>query len=294
MDAIDTLIKSQALPAAYRTTVDTIHRPVADEIARRRRALGRTLVAGLCGSQGSGKSTMAAFLKVLLEGQGLTAAVLSLDDLYLTLPERERLAAEVHPLLRTRGVPGTHDTALGMSLLDRLGHGSGQVPLPRFDKAEDTRAAAQTWPHVKAPVDVVLFEGWCVGAVAQPDEELARPVNALERNEDADGTWRRYVNMRLKTDYAALFGRIDILALLEAPGFEVVFGWRSLQERKLADTLARKGITGRKVMGPDEIARFLMFYQRLTEFILREMPARAGILMPMDADHHIREVTFRA
>jgi D-glycerate 3-kinase len=237
---------------------------------------------------------MAAFLKVLLEAQGLTAAVLSLDDLYLTLPERERLAAEVHPLLRTRGVPGTHDTALGMRLLDALRGEPGEIAIPRFDKGEDTRAPAGTWPRVIAPLDVILFEGWCMGARAQSDEALAEPVNALERNEDAGGAWRRYVNTRLKGDYAALFGRIDILALLQAPSFEVVFGWRSLQEKKLADALARQGITGRKVMGPDEIARFLMFYQRLTEYILREMPARAGILMPMDAHHHILEVTFRA
>lgn len=293
MDALDELIRSHALPAAYRAAVDAIHRPAADRIARRRGELGRPIVAGLCGSQGSGKSTMAAFLKVLLEAQGLTAAVLSLDDLYLTLPERERLAALVHPLLRTRGVPGTHDTALGLNLLDILRGGAADVPLPRFDKAEDTRADASTWPRVAAPVDVILFEGWCVGAVAQADEALADPVNALERDEDPEGTWRRYVNERLKTDYAALFGRIDILSMLQAPGFEVVYGWRSLQEKKLADALARQGTTGRKVMGPEEIARFLMFYQRLTEHILREMPARADILMPLDRNHRILDIEFR-
>lgn len=293
MDVLDKLIQSHALPAAYRAEVDAIHRPVADFMARRRNELGRPVVAGLCGSQGSGKSTMVDFLKVLLQARGLTVAVLSLDDLYLTLAERKRLAAEVHPLLRTRGVPGTHDTALGMALLDALRQGPAEVSLPRFDKAEDDRAAPSTWPRVAAPVDIVLFEGWCVGAVAQPDEALAEPVNALERDEDPDGTWRRYVNERLKTDYAALFGRMDILALLQAPGFDVVYGWRSLQEKKLADAVAKQGKAGRKVMSPDEIARFLMFYQRLTEYILREMPARADILMPMDKNHLILKVEFR-
>src|SRR5215469_7151246 len=120
MEALDALIRSHGLPAAYRQMVDHIHRPVAERIAQARRAVGRPVVAGLCGSQGSGKSTMAAFLKALLEDQGLTAAVLSIDDLYLTLPERERLAAEVHPLLKTRGVPGTHDVGLGQALLDVL------------------------------------------------------------------------------------------------------------------------------------------------------------------------------
>ena len=276
MDAIDALIQSQALPAAYRTTVDTIHRPVADQIARRRHALDRTVVAGLCGSQGSGKSTMAAFLKVLLEGQGLTAAVLSLDDLYLTLPERERLAAEVHPLLRTRGVPGTHDTALGMSLLDRLGHGSGEVSLPRFDKAEDTRAAAQTWPHVKAPVDVVLFEGWCVGAVPQPAAALRQPVNRLEAEEDPDGSWRREVNRRLATDYAELFGRIDWLVMLQVAGWDAVRANRARQERKLG--------AGPAVMGEPALDRFLMHYERLTRWQLQEMPGRADRVIAIGGD----------
>jgi D-glycerate 3-kinase len=293
MDALDALIRSHALPAAYGQMLDRIHRPVAERIARTHRAAGRAIVVGLCGSQGSGKSTMAAFLQALLEDGGLTSAVLSIDDLYLTLPERERLAAEVHPLLKTRGVPGTHDVGLGHALLDVLSEGAAEVSMPRFDKAEDTRAPAEAWPRVASPVDVILLEGWCVGAIPQAEAALARPVNALERDEDPDGVWRRFVNDRLKGDYASFFGRIDILALLKAPSFEVVYGWRSLQERKLADRVAREGLTGTKVMDAAQIRRFLMFYQRLTEWILDEMPARADIVMPLDEEHRILGVQFR-
>lgn len=293
MEALDALIRSHALPAAYRQMVDRVHRPAAERIAKARRSLGRPIVAGLCGSQGSGKSTMAAFLKALLEARGLKAAVLSLDDLYLTLPERERLAAEAHPLLKTRGVPGTHDVGLGLALIDVLTDGVAEVSIPRFDKAEDTRAPANTWPHVAAPVDVILFEGWCVGAIPQAEAALTRPVNALERDEDADGVWRRYVNAQLEGDYAGLFGRIDILALLQAPDFDAVYGWRVLQEQKLAEQVKRAGLVGAKVMDSEQIRRFLMFYQRLTEWILEEMPGRADILMPLDEDHRIVGVEFR-
>ena len=293
MEALESLIRSHALPAAYRQMVDRIHRPVAQRIAEARRAKGRPIVAGLCGSQGSGKSTMAAFLKALLEDKGLKAAVLSIDDLYLTLPERERLAAEVHPLLKTRGVPGTHDVGLGHALLDVLSDGVAEVSIPRFDKAEDTRAPAATWPRVASPVDVILLEGWCVGAIPQSAAALIEPVNALERQEDADGTWRRYVNDQLKGDYAGLFGRIDILAMLQAPSFEVVFGWRSLQEQKLAQTVKRVGLAGARIMDDAQIRRFLMFYQRLTGWILEEMPGRADILMPLDEDHRMLGVEFR-
>lgn len=293
MDALDALIQKEALPKAYRQTVDRIHRPVADEIARRRRQLGRSIVVGLCGVQGAGKSTMASVLKLLLEGLKLKTAVLSLDDIYLTLAEREDLARKVHPLLRTRGPPGTHDTGLGFALVDVLSDGVAEVSMPLFDKARDDRAPAVRWPRLAAPVDVILFEGWCVGAVAQPDAALAEPVNALERDEDPDGTWRRYVNDRLKSDYAALFARIDLLALLQAPGFQAVYGWRSLQEQKLAERMRREGAADARIMGPEEIGRFVQFYQRLTEWILQEMPARADILMPMDADQRILSVEFR-
>ena len=293
MDALDSLIRSHALPAAYRQMVDRVHRPAAERIAEARRGLGRPIVTGLCGSQGSGKSTMAAFLKALLEDRGLKVAVLSLDDLYLTLPERERLAAEVHPLLKTRGVPGTHDVGLGHALIDVLTDGVAEVSMPRFDKAEDTRGPANTWPRVSSPVDVILFEGWCVGAIPQAETALARPVNDLERDEDAGEVWRRYVNAQLQGDYAGLFGRIDILALLKAPSFEQVYGWRTLQEQKLAEAVKRRGLTGTRVMDARQIRRFLMFYQRLTEWILEEMPGRADILMPLDEDHRLLGVEFR-
>jgi D-glycerate 3-kinase len=293
MDVLDALLQSLALPAAYRQMVDRIHRPAAERIASVRRAAGRPIVAGLCGSQGSGKSTMAAFLKALLEADGLKVAILSIDDLYLTLPERERLGAEVHPLLRTRGAPGTHDVALGLDLIGVLSTGPAEVSMPRFDKAEDTRAPAETWPRVASPVDVILLEGWCVGAIPQSEAALAAPVNALEREEDPDRVWRRYVNDKLKGDYAKLFARIDVLALLQAPSFEVVYGWRSLQEEKLAEKVRLQGLSGTGLMDARQIRRFLMFYQRLTEWILEEMPGRADILMPLGEDHRILRITFR-
>jgi D-glycerate 3-kinase len=294
MADLEALIQSQRLPSAYNDTVEAVCRPVAQAISARRAALGRPLVAGICGAQGSGKSTLSLFLRRLLEDEGLSVAILSLDDLYLTLAQREVLAQTVHPLLRTRGVPGTHDTDLGLGLFDILTGGlATEASLPCFDKAADDRAPSATWPRIQAPVDVVLFEGWCVGARPQAAAALEKPVNHLERDQDPTGAWRSYVNARLGDDYARLFARIDLLALLQAPGFETVFDWRALQERKLAERLAREGTAGRAVMDADQLRVFLMHYQRLTEHVLAEMPGRADIVMPMDAQQRILAVQMK-
>jgi D-glycerate 3-kinase len=247
----------------------------------------RPLVVGICGAQGSGKSTLADGLLQGLREAGVAAATLSIDDLYLTLAERERLAREVHPLLRTRGVPGTHDVDLGLSAIGDI-DARRPTLLPRFDKSRDDRAPVDRWQPVDQPLDVLLFEGWCVGARPQPPQDLVEPINALERDEDRDGRWRAYVNAALEGRYRALFGRIDLLILLAAPGFEVVRAWRIQQENDLR-AHAEAGAPG--LMNDDQIARFIQHYERITRHILAEMPGRADVTIALDADRHVQRVT---
>lgn len=280
-DWLADFIAQERLPADFVALADDLWRPIAEETATAARAHGRGFVLGICGSQGSGKSTACAVLQRLLEARGLKTAVVSLDDLYLTHEARQGLAREIHPLLATRGVPGTHDVDLGLRTLDGLAR-SGETALPRFDKARDTRAPETDWPRVQGPADVILFEGWCVGARPQETAALAEPVNGLERDSDPDGLWRRYVNERLAGSYQALFARIGRLLLLAAPGFEAVLGWRQEQEDKLRERLAREGGGGR-AMTAAEVETFVQHYERLTRHILSEMPARADRVVRLDA-----------
>jgi D-glycerate 3-kinase len=274
--ALAAFLAEHALPDSFRRVVDRVCQPLAARATALRQERRRTVVVGLCGAQGSGKSTIAEAVARLLQDQGLNAVVVSLDDLYLPRAVRERLARDVHPLLATRGPPGTHDVALGAAALDAL-HGRGEVTLPAFDKAADDRRPASEQRRVAAPADVVVFEGWCVGARPQDAALLAAPVNALEANEDADGRWRRWVNDQLAEAYQGLFARSDFLALLAAPGFEAVLGWREEQEEKL---VARTG----RGMTPQALARFVQHYERLTRWILQEMPARADLVIPLAVD----------
>jgi len=252
---------------------------VADAVGRWLDDTPRPLILGLCGSQGSGKSTLAAALVERASGQGLRAATLSLDDLYLGKAARADLARDIHPLLATRGVPLTHDVARGIAILDAARAGD-TFELPRFDKASDAPLARSE--TVEAPLDLLIFEGWCVGARPQPDAALAAPINLLEREEDPDGDWRRAVNHALACPYRSLFDRIDRLVLLAAPGFEIVRQWRSEQERALRDRLVAAGRDPVATMDDARIARFVAHYERITRAILREMPARADLTVRLD------------
>jgi len=276
---LDAFMAEEGLPESFRRTAELVCEPLAARAHRRRIDRKRPAILGLCGAQGSGKTTIARWTARLLEARGLRAVALSLDDFYLSRDARQRLAREVHPMLAVRGPPGTHDVPLAGAVIDQL-RAKGKVALPRFDKAADTRAPRGTWQTLASPVDVVLLEGWCVGAVSQGEAALVEPVNALERDEDPQGVWRAYVNNQLDGPYQFLFARLQDLILLQAPSFEVVAGWRAEQEAKLR---ARTG----GGMNEAEIGRFVAHYERLTRWILTEMPARADWVITLDAERKV-------
>ncbi|UTW11594.1 hypothetical protein [Marinobacterium rhizophilum] len=301
----------QALERAFASTLESlrvdiglvemfeaIYVPLAAWITCRQRHQGAPLVVGLNGAQGAGKSTLFTLLEIALsEGFGLRVAGLSIDDLYKTRAERERLGAEIHPLLRTRGVPGSHDVELGIALLQALKRGEHEAAgrIPVFDKSIDDRCPASVWREWPAGVDVVVLEGWCVGASAQSDAQLQTPVNALERLEDPEAVWRRYVNAQLEGPYAELFALVDVTLMLRVPSMEAVYEWRSQQEKKLAQRMqylidTRASREPLRIMGEAEILRFIQHYERLTRAMLEDMPARADVVLQLNDNHKICDI----
>ncbi len=252
------------------------------------------LVVGINGAQGSGKSTLTHILQMILEKAHARRVVsLSIDDLYKTRAQRQQMADGIHPLFKTRGVPGTHDIDMATQLFARLcSNGTGQdVLLPRFNKASDDRYPQDLWSKVQLPVDIILFEGWCVGAVAEDEASLAVPVNSLEAQEDPECTWRQYANNQLAGPYRQLFAHIDILVMLQIPDIRHVFEWRSLQEQKLQSSHATKqNSDSGHIMSEDDIARFIMHYERITRATLNEMPSRADIVLKLNEDHLVSQV----
>jgi D-glycerate 3-kinase len=250
----------------------------AGRIARAR----RSYLLGLSGLQGSGKSTLARVIKEQAEALGIATEVLALDDFYYSRAERDVLAKEIHPLLRTRGVPGTHEIELLMSVLAAFPQASSKlpVPYPRFDKGRDTRMPPSRWPSVTRPPKLVILEGWALGIRPQTLAALAEPINDLERHDDPDGRWRHWVNKQLRA-YQPLWRKLDALVVLQAPNWDVVRKWRSEQEETL---LARHAPLA---MDATAMQRFLAHYERLSRHALATLPNLADSWVEYDDNRHV-------
>ena len=282
------------LPDSYLVYARKWFAPLAGWLVEHQKGANRPILVALNGSQGSGKSTVCDYLRETLEhDHGLKAIALSIDDFYLTLDRRRELAATVHPLLATRGVPGTHDMTLLRHTLDGLlaPDAGGPVEIPRFDKARDDRLPREAWDSVNDGVDVVLLEGWCVGVRPQQEGELAVPVNALERQEDPQGRWRALVNDTITREFMPLYARVDQWVMLCAPSFDCVYQWRLEQERKLADLQASPG--DNRIMDEGQLARFIQFYERLTRHCLNDLPPRVHHLYRLDTRRQVVEQAHR-
>lgn len=247
-------------------------------------------VVGIHGGQGSGKSTLSlALQEIYKKAFGWNTVIVSIDDLYLTHAERQALGQDIHPLLVTRGVPGTHNAQLGMSLFAQLQalKSGEQCQIPAFDKASDDRLSESQWHIVEGPVDLILFEGWCVGCQPVDPELLIPPANELEANEDADGQWRGWVNEQLANTYSDWFAMIDYLIMLKVPDMAAVQRWRSEQEK--GNRSNAQGSTDRSL---DEagIARFIQHYERLTKQALTTLPEIANLILEINPAHRVSAI----
>ena len=249
---------------------------LTSRVAQSLMATSDTIVLSIAGAQGTGKSTLANLVALMLrECFSASVAVLSLDDFYLPRMDRERLAATVHPLLQTRGVPGTHDAVLMTEVLTALRQGAS-VQLPRFDKASDDRVGEEFQPAAR----IIICEGWCWGAIPEPAERLSEPRNALEAEQDSDGRWRRWINDEL-AGYQPAFAA-DARLFMAAPSMEAVYRWRWQQEQGLAAERS-----GTHIMSQSDIHGFVSLYERLTRWMLEEMPGRAELTVRLNESHQI-------
>jgi len=249
----------------------------------------KTKIIGLAGGQGSGKSTVTEILKFIFKKKyGLNLCYFSIDDFYKTKAERRKMSKKVHSLFLTRGVPGTHDLGLINKTIKKLKTKKFKtVLIPKFDKSIDDRLKKNKWQKIKNRPNIIIFEGWCVGARHQKDSELKNPLNPIEKKYDLNLVWRRTVNYYLKNQYKKLFNKLDKLIYLKAPDFDWIFRWRLHQEEKMKLTSKDK-----KIMSKSEVRNFIMYYERLTKHMMRDLKNISDLTVYLDIKHRSKKMKF--
>jgi D-glycerate 3-kinase len=263
--------------------------PICEKIYLDYKKNKQTKVIGLAGGQGAGKSTITQIIKLILEIKyNLSVVYFSIDDFYKTPSERVKLSKKVHQLFRVRGVPGTHDTSLIKKIFLHLCRKNFKpMTIPRFDKSKDDRFPKKKWQKIKKQPQIIIFEGWCVGAKAQKKNILKKSINILEKKEDTNLKWRSKVNYELNNEYKKIFDKINKLIFLKVPDFECVYKWRLLQEKKLQLTSK-----GKKIMSPTQVRKFIMYYERITKQMLLDLTNKAYAVLYLDKKHRFNKIKF--
>ena len=157
--------------------------PMSFWIENKYKKKGSTLFLGFSGGQGSAKTTVTKILEIILKKFFKRRTyVSSIDDFYKTLKDRNKMSRNIHPLFKTRGVPGTHDINLLKKFFNLIRKKKfKKIKLPKFEKAEDNRLKRKYWHNIKKRPEIIILEGWCVGAEPQSNYLIKEPINILEK-----------------------------------------------------------------------------------------------------------------
>ena len=249
---------------------------------------------GLAGGQGTGKTTISSIIKIILEKYfKLKVFKISIDDFYKTRKERLKLSKKVHPMLATRGVPGTHDVKMMLDFFKKVKNKNfKKIDIPNFNKAVDDRFPKKNWYKIKEKPNVIIFEGWCVGAKAEINETLKKSINSLETANDQKLIWRKHVNKQLKMKYKDLYSQLNCMIYLKAKNFSLLQKWRLKQEHKL--WLKTKKSSSHKIMSKGDVINFMQTYQRITENMFKKMPKYASIVLNLNSNHQIKSAVYKS
>lgn len=274
--------KSQIL-----TSLWNVWLPLALQMAASRQQLGRPFIQGILGGQGTGKTTLAAVLRLIFTHLGYRSLSLSLDDLYKTYAERQRLQQQDSRLI-WRGPPGTHDVDLGLQVLEQLRspHRTEPILVPRFDKSAWQGAGDRTTPERVDDVDIVLFEGWFVGVrpinPTRFDAQTPAPIQT-----PADRAFARDMNEQLK-EYLPLWERLDQLMLLYPSDYRLSQQWRRQAEQQMI-------ASGKSGMSDSQVQRFVEYFWKSLHpelFItpLTRYPSYVDLVVEINCDRTIAQI----
>jgi D-glycerate 3-kinase len=253
--------------------------PLAMQLIAWHQAQSQPLIQGFLGGQGTGKTTLTTMLNLILEHLGYRTVSLSIDDLYKTASDRQRLQQQ-DPRLDRRGPPGTHDLDLGIQVLTALKQGQSPVQIPRFDKSLLQGSGDRTTPETIDRADIVLFEGWLVGVT--PIDPVAFDHAPAPIMTATDRAFARDMNQRLR-EYLPLWNLLDRLIVLYVPDYRLSLPWRQQAEHAMI-------AQGKPGMTDQAIAEFVTYFWRSLHpelFItpLTQQPDRVDLVVEITPDH---------
>lgn len=246
----------------------------------------RPLIVGISGPQGSGKTFLTKQIKEELEraDASLKVILFLMDDMYLTHNDQNRLnelvqkSMDNNPLLQGRGLPGTHDLQLVKKIFaDLLNLKSVEIPV--YDKGlyqgQGDRLAHNFWTKVKAPPDLILFEGWFNGFLSLRKEELRRIYNDDSNRERVFHKHQlghlEQINEMLEK-YLSLWSYFDYFVCLETTSLKNIYEWRLQQEESLRKS--RKDTSG---MTDDQVIKFVDKFMPLYELFYYHLCANGCV-----------------
>ena len=232
--------------------IETVIIPVVQKILESQQT-GKTIIVGIQGGQGTGKTATAKLINKSLTQLGYKVQSFSLDDFYTSDKARHQLRKKYphNPYYQiSRGMPGTHRIALLKSVLKKLKAGQN-VNLPIFDKSLGVNAhgdISKRTVKVKGRQDFILFEGWCLGMPVVSSEEFLRICN---RNRIAvkkiDPSLKHHqVVFKFTNDYQPIWKYFDSLIMMKAKSSRLHRSWRNKQEKELKKKTGR-GMTQKEI-----------------------------------------------
>ncbi|MDC0624062.1 hypothetical protein OAP76_00180 [Alphaproteobacteria bacterium] len=237
----------------------------------------------ISGSQGVGKSTLVLILKSVIENiYNKKVMSVSIDDYYFSKNKRLQLSKQIHPLLQTRGVPGTHDLDKLSKHISQFSKKKFPIIIPVFDKLSDDLTKKKISIN---KADILLLEGWCCGCLPIDNKYLRKNINKLETDLDKNNIWRNFYNNKLQNDYKKIFKLFDLKIYMQPPSFKYVYKWRADQERRNLSKSVNK-----KYMNKKQLDKFIQHYEKITKWMMKTMPAEADMLIKVNKNQMIKKI----
>ena len=237
----------------------------------------------ISGSQGVGKSTLVLILKSVIENiYNKKVMSVSIDDYYFSKNKRLQLSKQIHPLLQTRGVPGTHDLDKLSKHISQFSNKKFPILIPVFDKLSDDLTKKKITIN---KADILLLEGWCCGCLPIDNKYLFKNINKLETDLDKNNIWRNFYNNKLQNDYKKIFKLFDLKIYMQPPSFKYVYKWRANQERRNLSKSVNK-----KYMNKKQLDKFIQHYEKITKWMMKTMPAEADMLIKVNKNQMIKKI----